>query len=259
MPKSKKDSENVFRERDNNNPFALAIAKPHKYGKSMSRCETDSKGFKTPKNKAPRDLVLDASEGFIPLWKENVVLRWRFSPNIHHFFDDPKSAMKAIRELFADGLMEWGDSAPVKFAERDDAWDFEINVKHDDCDYRGCTLARAFFPDGGRHELILFPKLFEQDEKEQIETLAHELGHIFGLRHFFADVKEKAYESTNFGHKEPFTIMNYGHKSTMTENDRSDLKLLYKKVWNNEITAINETRIVTFWPYHILGGIKEIV
>ncbi len=230
----------------------------HIYGKKNKpiRCETDSKGFATPKNRKRAELVLDTSEGFIPLWKKGLNLRWRFSPTIYNFFQNseelmsPEEAIDKIRNIFSKGILEWGDAAPIKFSERNDAWDFEIVVKNDDCSYGGCVLASAFFPDSGRHQLTIYPKLFKENEQEQIETIAHEIGHIFGLRHFFAKLKETAFPSVNFGQQNPFTIMNYGHKSKMTPDDKNDLKALYKKVWSGELLGINGTKIVTFRPYH---------
>jgi hypothetical protein len=69
----------------------------------------------------------------------------------------------------------------------------------DNCTPSGCVLASAFFPDSGRHQLVLYPKMFSQSKKEQIETLIHEIGHIFGLRHFFANVSETVWPSEIFG------------------------------------------------------------
>ncbi len=60
----------------------------------------------------------------------------------------------------------------------------------DNCNTTGCVLASAFFPDSGQHKLLIYPKMFEQTRKEQVDTLIHEIGHTFGLRHFFADVSE---------------------------------------------------------------------
>lgn len=111
-------------------------------------------------------------------------------------------------------LLAWGDAAPVKFAEKTDVWDFEIVMKrNDDCDANGCVLASAFFPDSGRHQLTLYPKMFTQVRQEQVETLVHEIGHVFGLRHFFANVSESAWASQIFGTHKPFSIMNYGSQS----------------------------------------------
>lgn len=243
------------------NPFAPLEADPYKlarkgcahiYGNGY-RCATDELGYKSPKNRSPAEIVVDASEGFIPLWAKDVTLRWRFNENSFLQFANPNSAKLAVRKLMSESLLLWGDSVPIKFAERSDAWDFEVIVKEqDDCDINGCVLASAFFPDSGRHQLVVYPKTFEQPTNEQIETIAHELGHIFGLRHFFAQLKETAWASEIFGEHSPFSIMNYGEKSRMTEQDHSDLKLLYSSAWSGELTNINGTSIRLVKPYHML-------
>jgi hypothetical protein len=46
----------------------------------------------------------------------------------------------------------------------------------------GCVLASAFFPDAGRHELVIYPRMFAQNRKEPVDTLIHEIGHTFKLR-----------------------------------------------------------------------------
>lgn len=213
-------------------------------------CNTDSLGYATPKNRSPFDLRVDASGGFIPLWDENVLLRYRFQPRSLSRLPDPDGAVAAIRLLLGEALQAWGDAAPVRFAERPDAWDFEIAVRNaDDCDIGGCVLASAFFPDGGQHELVIYPKMFEQPHHEQVETLVHELGHIFGLRHFFADVSEKAWPSELFGKNNKFSIMNYGDASILTKDDLADLKALYKAVWSGQLKNINGTPIVLMKPF----------
>lgn len=66
---------------------------------------------------------------------------------------------------------------------------------------------------------------------EYESTLAHELGHVFGLRHYFAmtDDEEKQDPAYGFHHdaRHHDTIMNYGRHSKMTQKDRDDLKALY--------------------------------
>lgn len=255
--KNKKTSNNIYQKRTRKNPYAPANAEVHVYGKNTHKCVTDSKGFPSPRNKNPAEIVLDASEGFIPLWKKGLTLRWRFSPSLYNFFQYPDKAMNGIRVLLAEALLEWGYAVPVKFSEQDDNWDFEIVVKNDDCNGGGCILASAFFPDSGRHQLVIYPKLFTQSPQEQMETMAHELGHIFGLRHFFAELLETDYPSIKFGKDQATSIMNYGDKSKMTESDRADLKELYERVWSGELKEINGTKIVTFWPYHKFGEMAE--
>jgi Metallo-peptidase family M12B Reprolysin-like len=227
----------------------------HKFGNCV--CHTDARGFATPQNRSPISIRLDASEGFIPLWAKDSILRWRFQARALSRFANPEGIKQAIETVLGNALVSWGDAAPVKFSKREDAWDFEIVMKSaDDCDASGCVLASAFFPDTGRHELIIYPKMFEQSPQEQIETLAHELGHVFGLRHFFANVSETAWPSELFGKNRAFSIMNYGEKSKMTADDRKDLKKLYKAVWNGTLTAINTTPIKLVKPFHTLGGVQ---
>lgn len=169
------------------------------------------------------------------------------------YFQSPAAAKAYIRELFGEALLKWGNSVPIRFRETTDDWDFEVVISHNDnCNSAGCTLARAFFPDPGRHELVLFPKLLGQPEEEQLETMIHELGHVFGLRHFFADVSETAWPSVVFGAHKPFSIMNYGTQSKLTEEDKEDLRKVYAKAWSGELDAVNGTRIQFVRPYHTL-------
>ena len=202
----------------------------HEYGKGTI-CTTDSMGAPTPGGRSPLDLVVDASEGFIPLWKENRVLMWKFDEQSLSFYNNPEGIKTYVRGLFADAMVLWGEAAPIRFSENSDASDFKLAISaQDNCNPRGCTLARAFFPDSGRHDLLLFPKMFEQSRKEQVDTMLHEIGHVFGLMHFFAQISEDRWPSEVFGVHNPFSIMNYGASSELTTQDKSDLSRLYQSV-----------------------------
>lgn len=248
------------------NPFQLRGSKEsareaeplvHVFGKGVI-CDTDSRGYATPRGRTLREIVVDASEGFIPLWAKGTTLRWRFQERSILSFEDPMAAKTEIRNLLGDALLAWGDSAPVKFVERDDAWDFEIVVRSaDNCNITGCVLASAFFPDAGRHELVVYPKMFTQSRKEQVDTLIHEIGHVFGLRHFFANVSETAWPSEVFGTHRPFTIMNYGNQSELTADDKADLKRLYQTAWIGLLANINGTPIRFMKPFHTAGEPPE--
>lgn len=216
-------------------------------------CDTDARGFATPGGRSPVEIVVDASEGFIPLWARDTILRWRFRERSLAGLDDAEATMSEVRTLLAEALLAWGDAAPVRFTEDVDLWDFEIVVRQsDNCSAVGCVLASAFFPDPGRHQLVVYPKLFEQKHGEQVDTLVHETGHIFGLRHFFANVSETDRPSEIFGRHSSFSIMNYGELSQLTDADREDLQELYTKAWTGELTAINRTPIRLVRPYHAL-------
>ncbi|MGY1960879.1 matrixin family metalloprotease [Nocardia gipuzkoensis] len=225
----------------------------HVYGQKVI-CETDSRGYATPRNRSLTEIVLDRSEGFIPLWDKGTTLRWRFRNRSIALFEQPDAAKAKIKELLAKALLAWGDAAPVKFSQRDDAWDFEIVMREADrCNINGCVLASAFFPDSGRHQLTIYPKLFELSAQEQMETLAHEIGHVFGLRHFFANLSETDFASEIFGKHNPLTIMNYGNQSQLTEDDRADLNRLYQAVWSGTLTNINGTPIRLVKPFSSTG------
>jgi hypothetical protein len=222
------------------------------------RCDTEKRGHTTPRGRTPLEIVVDASEGFIPLWAKGTTLRWRFRNSSFAVFENPAAAKAAVEELLGQAILKWGDSAPVKFAKRDDAWDLEVVMRStDDCDDNGCVLASAFFPDAGRHKLVLYPRMFEQPLEEQVETLIHEIGHIFGLRHFFALVSETNWPAEIFGEHEKFSIMNYGNDSKLTAQDKFDLKRLYQMVWAGQLTEINGTPIRIVKPFHTSGAATE--
>ena len=212
-------------------------------------CTTDYRARK----RSPFEIVVDATEGFIPLWAENQVLRWTFNEASLAVFRRPESVKARIKALLDAAITAWEAAAPIRFLENRDNSDFEIVVeRYENCTPQGCTLAQAFFPDAGRHQLFIFPTMFQQSAKEQVDTLTHEIGHVFGLRHFFAPENETRWPSEIFGAHEPFSIMNYGNMSELTDADRNDLQMLYKNAWSGELTKINGTPIKIVFPYHYL-------
>jgi hypothetical protein len=97
--------------------------------------------------------------------------------------------------------------------------------------------------------MLVYPLLFKQDESEQLATMVHELGHVFGLRHYFANLSETESPSTVFGIQRRFTIMNYGAESHLTDADRADLKRLYERAWSGDLKKINGIPIRFVKPY----------
>lgn len=244
-------SGNPFRMRRRAQPTEEIASHVHVIGPDII-CDTERRGHPTPRGRSPLELVVDASEGFIPLWEQGMTLRWRFRDRSLESFTDPEAAKAAIRTLMGEALLAWGDSAPIRFVQDDDVWDFEVVVRHsDECNIYGCVLASAFFPDGGRHDLTIYPMMFEQAPQERLETMIHEFGHIFGLRHFFALLSEEDWPAQIFGAHRETSIMNYGDKSQLTEDDKADLKKLYELAWSGELTHINGTPIRFMRPYHM--------
>lgn len=230
-------------------PISPEESKFHLMGHNIF-CGTESRGYATPKGSSIAELRVDASSGFIPLWQSNSILRWRFQDRSFELYENANAIKSEIRKLFSDALEAWGDALPVKFKYDEDLWDFEfVLYPEDNCNSLGCSLARSFFPDAGRHEFVIFPKLFSQIGKEQVDTFIHETGHIFGLRHFFANVKETDSPSLQWGVDSEISIMNYGDHSELTELDKTDLKRLYTSAWDGSLTEINGTPIKLVKPY----------
>ncbi|KAG0010755.1 hypothetical protein BGZ82_003286 [Podila clonocystis] len=227
----------------------------HVYKKGTHKCVTDSISQVTPGGASPKKLVLDASQGFIPLWDENVMLYFRFQDRtLQQYSSDPEGTKNTIRELLITAIEKWGDGVLVRFMENDAIWDFEIAMHPDE----DGVLASAFFPDAGQHELVIYPAMFKQPEKEKIDTLIHELGHVFGLRHFFALTGERGFPAKIWGRHSRFSIMNYEdyegptveEESQLTKADKDDLEQLYELVWSRRLRKVNRMPIVLFRPFH---------
>ncbi len=247
---------NAFKLRSSNAPSANSEKIVHRLQDGII-CDTEGCGHSQPRGMSLLELVVHASDGFIPLWAENVTLKWRFRERSMTHFEDPNATQSEIRKLLAAAILAWGSAAPVRFKEDTDVWDFEIVTREsDNCQAGGCVLASAFLPDPGRHELIIYPMLFQQTREEQVETLVHEIGHIFGLRHFFAKL-ETSWPSEIFGTQDKFTIMNYGSLSELTETDKSDLTNLYQLIWSGTLTKINGTKILLVKPFSSLAAVEE--
>jgi Matrixin len=221
----------------------------HVYGRAGAQCITDtSLGKRSPQDRRdPFKLVVGIGgpgEGNIPLWAEDTTLRWRFRERSLARFEDPEGAKSFIQELFGAALLAWGDATPVRFVYGEEVrGDFEVAMNWcSDCTTTngstGCVLASAFFPARAHERLWLYPEMFEQSVQEMIETLVHELGHCFGLRHYFAPEEETDWPAVVFGTHKPFSIMNYGSESVLTEADRDDLKRLYEAAWSGKINNI---------------------
>lgn len=230
-----------------------AVPAAHVYGEGIV-CATEGPGRPKDRNVTINEIVVGLGDS-IPLWAKGVTLYWRFNTSSFNAFANPDAAKARIRALMGKAIASWGTAAPVKFVERKTGWDFEVVLRNsDNCSALGCVLASAYFPDGGRHKLTIYPKMLQQPESEQIETMVHELGHVFGLRHFFAKVSETQIPSEIFGTHVAFSIMNYGAPSVLTEADRADLTALYQKARSGELRAINGTPIALVRPFSSLGA-----
>lgn len=185
------------------------------------------------------ELVVDLVRDKVPLWARGTTLHWTFNEESFARTGESEHMKRKVLRLMRAAIDAWADAAPVRFKRDDRAWDFDIYIRQRrDCN-DGCVLASAFFPTARRERLVLYPSLFEHDAAEQLATMVHEIGHIFGLRHFFAktDADERMFPSLLFGRQSRFTIMNYGEESQLTATDRRDLARLYDAAWSADPQA----------------------
>ena len=184
------------------------------------------------------EIVVDVTEGKVPLWARGTTLHWRFNDESFERYGDASATKRKVDGLMRDAIDAWGKNSPVKFRKSEKAWDFDIYMRvRRNCDDDSCVLASAFFPSSRRQRVVMYPSMFDQEHEGpdgQLATMVHEIGHIFGLRHYFAqkDKYERKFPSLVYGTHSPHTIMNYGEESVLTEADRKDLRRLYEAAWS---------------------------
>jgi len=223
----------------------------HRFGENKEIiCQTD-----TPERGTEKIVV--GLGGVVPLWAAGTVLHWRFNERSMARFRDPENAKNYFRRLLSDAQRMWG-WVPVRFQESSQLVDFEYGLtRGDDCSNGGCVLASAFFPAATNQDLLIYPVLFNNSYDYQVNVMAHEIGHIFGLRHFFANISETWEESEIFGEHNPFSIMNYGNKSVLTDADRGDLYRLYEAAWSGRLSHVGKLKIALIRARSLAGRMLE--
>lgn len=90
----------------------------------------------------------------------------------------------------------------------------------------GTTLARAFFPNADNlNTLFVYKKAFEPGFiNYMVNVFLHELGHVLGLRHEFADQEGGAVQ---WGPRNPLSVMSYNFPPQIQPSDIRDTKSFY--------------------------------
>ncbi len=97
-PRTDSARTNPFQLRNPEDAFREVESQFHVFGHGAI-CDTDTRGHATAGDRTPTEIVVDASEGFIPLWGKDMILRWRFQERSMSIVEDPESAKIAIKEL----------------------------------------------------------------------------------------------------------------------------------------------------------------
>ncbi|KAL6794422.1 hypothetical protein J3E68DRAFT_427895 [Trichoderma sp. SZMC 28012] len=155
--------------------------------------------------------------------------RWRRGSEISYVvciesFPAPLSSMVEDSMKAATGM--WNDiGVSFKQVARNDPATFAVIYENRNRNAYACS----FFPNELSRELIIYPPSL-QTTNYLSNILAHEVGHILGLRHEFAHEREEEYPSALFGSENADSIMNYfdhPERLQVREQDLEELERFY--------------------------------
>ncbi|KAH6608901.1 matrix metallo ase-11 [Trichoderma cornu-damae] len=182
----------------------------------------------------------------VPRWRENVELKYIVRDESF----PTASAAALVAAAAAKAISMWQGIGP-RFTQvrRDEPASFEIKYKHSP-KYKNSdsTYARAFFPQACPSNLLVYRRALDNADF-LANILAHEFGHILGLRHGFV---EASCLSVQFGNRGTQSVMNYYDKPSkhlVGEWDLEDLRMFYayRKEKIDELPIIDvEPQLYTF-------------
>jgi hypothetical protein len=194
----------------------------------------------TQKGSSREQIYLGQFQGRLCLWESGSKLNWTARMDGYPTKDD---AFYAAREMFK-ACDAWNKAlgGRIEFVYTDVFDDACFQLRYGDD--MGGVLARAFFPDDYKetlNDLYVYERAFQPDQKKlMVNTFAHELGHVLGLRHEHAqgtvegswaqgpeDGGEgddgRVLESVLFGGKNPKSVMAYYQGMWIQESDAKAL------------------------------------
>jgi hypothetical protein len=206
----------------------------------------------TQKNSSVDELFLGLNKGTLFLWEKGSKINWTARTDGYRSKEDALFSARACYTAAA----AWNKalSGLVQFAYVDTFDDACFQLVYGGVDRRG-VLASAFFPDeygNVLNSVIVFQGQLEGPYKsEAVNTFAHELGHVLGLRHehsqdtptipgLWGEVEDKpasrrGAESVLFGSRNPYSIMAYYNAMKIQDSDVKDAREAYETLENDSV------------------------
>ncbi|KLU86244.1 hypothetical protein MAPG_05260 [Magnaporthiopsis poae ATCC 64411] len=189
-------------------------------------------------------------DGGIPRWQPKQRLKYVVCKNTF-----PKTSEGAhAAEQLAKAIRMWGDVG-VTFEEAQGGAAANFRVVYSPQKH---PLAMGFFPNDGPPEartLWIYAQAFEpRHVNNQANILAHEIGHILGLRHECAMETEQDYPSTMWGKDSPESVMQKSHFDSsmwhVQQQDRDEVKSFYEtsQTTHNGMVIRNYTAPSAVYP-----------
>ena len=172
--------------------------------------------------RANPDAIWVGWNGDIPLWKKGSVVN----------FGAYSTGYPSRNHALYAAKMLW--KAAMKWNAADIGMMFQWVSKLEDCAFvlrynrrSGGTIARAFFPNTNDvNVMLVFSPAFTGDYVRHLDAVfEHEVGHVIGLRHEFADREGRG--AVVFGPRNPNSVMSYNFPMRIQETDVTWVRNLY--------------------------------
>lgn len=160
----------------------------------------------------------------------------------------PAALSSLVEDSMKAAIGMWkGVGVSFKQVARDDPATFAVIYENRNRNAYACS----FFPNELSRELIIYPPSLQKTNYLS-NILAHEVGHILGLRHEFAHKREKGCPSALFGSENADSIMNYFDHPEQLQVKEQDLEELerfyaYDKVKYGKLSVLDVNPEVWFF------------